>query len=431
MLSRTQGRFHFKNPDLREKLGRPNLSILKNSYPQLVEELKGVEKGDDLSLIKAHSGDYTAKIDLNGKEIFLHSRYDPQQEASCLIRELDTSIPKIWFIIGLGLGYHLFELADRIDDKSGLVVIEKRTDLFKASLSLFNWSEILQDKRVKLIIGEELKEIDRNIEGGFPDNFLRVVGILEHQPSLRLYPQYYSKITDKLDLLLRERKEGVQKVTATIREDYERIDQRPNPDLHPQTKNRQRYFQFYKEQEEKMEYKVHAKDRMEDVLDCAEGKCLEVGCQFGFFTLGLARAGHFSVGVDLSLGYLKRANFILENEPQEVRGRVRYLQGWAEGLPFKDEKFQTVILGEILEHVIDPKEVLGEALRLLQAKCVLYISTPAYVMHAGNNPEHVRIFSERSLINLLKRFEKLDINSLSWYSRKALVGNYRLMIRKR
>lgn len=410
-----------------------NLSIIKNLHPKLVERLEGAGRGDDLSLIKTHSGDYTAKINLNDKGIFLHSRYDPQVEATHLIRELDTSIPKIWFIIGLGLGYHLFELANRIDHKSGIVVIERRMDLLKDSLSLFDWSWILQSKEIKLIIAEQIEDVDRSIEGYFPDNFLKGVEVFEHRPSIRLYPKYYSEIKDKLQTLMEKRRIMIQKITATIREDYGRIDLPPDIELHPQTKDKRSYFDFYEEQGKRIEYKGQGKDRIEDVIDCAEGECLEVGCQFGVLSLALAKTGHFVVGVDLSLGYLERAKSILENEPKDVRSRVRYLQAWAEGLPFKDERFKTVVLGELLEHVLDPRDVLREALRVLKPDGVIYISVPAYIEYIRNNPEHVRVFSEKTLLSLLEGFKDLlDLGTLRWYSRPSFLrGNFRLTIRKK
>lgn len=413
---------------------KTNLALLKINSPELVQKIEYSEMGEDLILMEVHNGhNNTCQIRTSGeKSLFLHSSHDPQQEAVRLIEKFDTSIPKVWFIIGLGLGYHLFELVKRLDDQSEIIVIEKRIDLFKSSLSLFDWSKILKDKGVGFIIGQELEEVSRAIDKYFPDNFLRMIEILKHRPSIRLYPQYYSKIKDKLQGLIEERRRSIQKISATIQKDYGRTDRPPDSDLHPQARNKKSYLEFYEEQGKRVKGNLNINERILDILPVAEGGCLDIGCQGGGFVVNLARKGHRAFGIDISSSYLKQAISLLNGEPQDVQNRVKYLQGWAEQLPFKDRQFQTVLLGEILEHVLEPKEVLGEALRVLSPGGILYISTPAYIVFAGNNPEHVRIFSEKVLMGLLNEFKDLlNFGTIRWYSRTPLVGCFRLSIRKR
>ncbi|HAV43264.1 TPA: hypothetical protein DCX15_04540, partial [bacterium] len=156
---------------------KTNLALLKINSPELVQKIEYSEMGEDLILMEAHNGhNNTCQIRTSGgKSLFLHSSHDPQQEAVRLIEKFDTSIPKAWFIIGLGLGYHLFELVKRLDDQSEIIVIEKRIDLFKSSLSLFDWSWILQKIKIEFIIGEEVRVLDEKIGKFLPDNFLKII----------------------------------------------------------------------------------------------------------------------------------------------------------------------------------------------------------------------------------------------------------------
>jgi SAM-dependent methyltransferase len=57
----------------------------------------------------------------------------------------------------------------------------------------------------------------------------------------------------------------------------------------------------------------------------ADGPILELGCGTGRVLLPLARAGHEIVGIDLTPYMLERCHAKLEEEPPEVRERVRLL----------------------------------------------------------------------------------------------------------
>ncbi len=218
-----------------------------------------------------------------------------------------------------------------------------------------------------------------------------------------------------------------------IHEDYERIDQPPDLKLHPQTRDKKNYVFFYEEQGKRFRREFYVDERISDILSIAQGDCLDIGCREGSFTISLARKGYQSFGIDISFSYLEQARSFLNKEPQDIQNRVRYLQAWAEYLPFKDGQFQTVLLGEILEHVINPRRVLEEALRVLSSGGIIYISVPAFIDYfIKNNPEHVRIFSEKVLMGLLNESKDLlNFGTIRWYSKTPLVGNFRLSIRKR
>jgi len=70
-----------------------------------------------------------------------------------------------------------------------------------------------------------------------------------------------------------------------------------------------------------------------------------------------------------------------------VGQRVTYRQGEAQRLPFPDCNFSGVVLGEILEHVPDPQNVLTEALRITQPGGVVVLSTP--IGHEHYDPYHI------------------------------------------
>ncbi|HAV42862.1 TPA: hypothetical protein DCX15_02460 [bacterium] len=170
-----------------------NLAVLTANYPKLAEKLNIAQDGEGATLVKTDSGDYTCVVDLpEGKKVFLHSRRNPQNEAVRLIDKFDFLATRVWILLGLGLGYHLFELIKRVDPLPQMLVIEKNIDVFKRSLTVFDWQGILKRKEIELFIGEEKEEIERRIREKYFSRMLEVgTQVIKHEPSVKLLPHYY------------------------------------------------------------------------------------------------------------------------------------------------------------------------------------------------------------------------------------------------
>lgn len=128
---------------------------------------------------------------------------------------------------------------------------------------------------------------------------------------------------------------------------------------------------------------------------------LDVGCNSGY-------AVHFRpdciwTGVDVSPELVAKARQNLDGAQVAA----------AEELPFADGTFDHVVLGEILEHVYDPGQVLSEAARV--ARLSIVGSTPdeagAWGKHTvAKHRFHVRAFSEVELRALLSEYGRASVN---------------------
>lgn len=94
---------------------------------------------------------------------------------------------------------------------------------------------------------------------------------------------------------------------------------------------------------------------------------LDVACGGGLLAPHLAGRGYAHVGIDLTASALVQAN---AHGVVGVRGDVARL-------PFRDEAFDVVVAGEILEHVNDLPGVIAEACRVLRVGGTLVIDTIA------------------------------------------------------
>ena len=106
-------------------------------------------------------------------------------------------------------------------------------------------------------------------------------------------------------------------------------------------------------------------------LGVLHGEWLDCGCAEGAYTAGLREFGADSVvGLDVE-----------ETRVEEARARtddpqVSYVHGVGERLPFDDGRFDGVYINEVLEHVADERQTLGEIHRVLRAGGHVVVMSP-------------------------------------------------------
>jgi len=103
-----------------------------------------------------------------------------------------------------------------------------------------------------------------------------------------------------------------------------------------------------------------------------QGSVLDVGCGNGYYMNILKRKGFDVHGIEPSEGMINKA--------KEIFGDVDIRRGWAEDMikVFKDEKFDNVIIIDVLEHIDDDNLILKHMNKLLRKGGVLAIAVPAY-----------------------------------------------------
>ena len=117
--------------------------------------------------------------------------------------------------------------------------------------------------------------------------------------------------------------------------------------------------------------------RIDWMADEARGpRVLDVGCSEGILEVLLARRGIAVTGVDINADALDFARGLLAEEPDEVRERVELVHGTAEEARLSPGSFDTVVLGETLEHVHDPEALLDQSLGPLREGGQVVITTP-------------------------------------------------------
>ncbi|TZE82174.1 motility associated factor glycosyltransferase family protein [Calorimonas adulescens] len=88
-----------------------------------------MEDNFHISIKHSKSSVDTATVDINGKEYYIHSLYDPIAEAKRWVSNIELKEGSIFVVFGLGLGYHIIELCKLLDNSSKVIVIEPSKEL--------------------------------------------------------------------------------------------------------------------------------------------------------------------------------------------------------------------------------------------------------------------------------------------------------------
>lgn len=161
----------------------------------------------------------------------------------------------------------------------------------------------------------------------------------------------------------------------------------------PHIKDYDRYIAFYEQlgkDEEQMRQGPNAR-RVNFVEPV--GTILEVGCHVGYNVIHFAKLGFYVTGVDISSSLIEEAERRVYFLPEEVQDRITLV---CSDILYLDamERFDTVLLMEVLEHVIDPFGVLKKCVQFMTADAKIYITAPAERI---GNYAHVRGVTEEWL----------------------------------
>lgn len=176
--------------------------------------------------------------------------------------------------------------------------------------------------------------------------------------------------------------------------------------------SRQRYKAFYESSPKAM-----AKPPMHRISFIKpRGLTLDLGCHDGQALQVFEGDEVRVVGVDVAFSKLQAC------AKREAKAKFSLVQAWAESCPFQNDTFDTVVLTEVLEHVIDPVPVILEASRVLKPKSGrIFISSPP--VRRGNFA-HVRGVPQRYMQKLLVR---ANLKVVKWIP----LDNYTAVIAKK
>ena len=135
-------------------------------------------------------------------------------------------------------------------------------------------------------------------------------------------------------------------------------------------------------------------------------RVLDVGCNEGILGLLLARRGIGVTGVDIDAEALGFARELLAREPPDVRERVELVEGDFSRPGMVEGRFDSVMLGDILDRIDDPGAMLDRCLGVLLPEGRVVITTPLGI---DPDEDHRQSLSLTDLVDLLQPRLALDV----------------------
>lgn len=130
-------------------------------------------------------------------------------------------------------------------------------------------------------------------------------------------------------------------------------------------------------------------------------RILDVGCSQGIVPILLGREGKQVVGLDTDAEAIAVAEAHVSAGPAHVKDYVRFVIADFMGYDFSGQSFDTVIMSEVLEHLVDPGAFVAHASRLLVDGGTLVVTLPFGI---NDFIDHKRTYYLVEAYELLARF---------------------------
>jgi 2-polyprenyl-3-methyl-5-hydroxy-6-metoxy-1,4-benzoquinol methylase len=138
-----------------------------------------------------------------------------------------------------------------------------------------------------------------------------------------------------------------------------------------------------------------SKVKVKLILDLVEGKnVLDVGCGSGRLSKALSEKGYSVVAIDTDW---KAVDI---TKKKGIRAFVSDINDWK-----SNEKFDCIILGDVLEHIEDDKSAMRKIHAMLKPNGCIIVNVPSYQFLFGKHDValgHKRRYSDNELKNKLK-----------------------------
>ena len=151
-----------------------------------------------------------------------------------------------------------------------------------------------------------------------------------------------------------------------------------------------------------VEFMRKTRERMAWLCSHVQGsRVLDVGCSQGILPILLGRSGFVVQGLDINPEAIKYATNELKKELPSIQRSVTFSVGNFAQSEFSAQKYDTVIMGEVLEHLARPDIFISKAFEALQDKGLLLITVPFGI---NDDPDHRQTFYLSKMRELLCSF---------------------------
>jgi len=174
-----------------------NMRFLWRFDPQLALRIDAVHDNERFPIESTRSGACTAKVPLPAPgatgSTYLHSRHDPVAEAEHWANAVPIEDKYCFVVSGLGLGYHVRALFDRLRGDAFIVCVEPSLPLISTALSCVDLTLLLGSKRFVLLTDDDKTRLHTKL-GPFSTLMMLGAQFVRHVPSARLAERAHAAV---------------------------------------------------------------------------------------------------------------------------------------------------------------------------------------------------------------------------------------------
>lgn len=172
-----------------------SMTALWVAEPGLARQLESLEPASGAyTLEPARSGEPTLALPTpEGRRIYLHSRYQPSDEAARQIDGIDVTEAGAYYVQGFGLGYHVRRLFDRTGDDTLICVFEPNLTLLRTAFEHQDFSSLIESRRVLWFVKADKAELFTRLNPWLPTITIGFSAIA-HPPSLQVEPAFHDQV---------------------------------------------------------------------------------------------------------------------------------------------------------------------------------------------------------------------------------------------
>lgn len=169
------------------------------------------------------------------------------------------------------------------------------------------------------------------------------------------------------------------------------------------------------------EFAVKTRERIQWICKNVSGEnVLDVGCSQGITSILLGRENKTVLALDIEEEAIDFAKLKLEEEEKYVQENVTFVAGDFVSYDFAGERFDTIIMTEVLEHISDVQDFIDKIAECVKESAQVIITVPFGI---NDHWDHKRTYYFGMLYEQLENYKIIDVQFMGkWLGVVAKFG---------